>query len=70
MKKKAYMAPATDVTITHLQNILAGSGKVTLGEGVQTNTGISQATDDENLTPPGEADSRRSKWDYDDNYDE
>jgi hypothetical protein len=68
MKKKAYMAPATDVTITHLQNILAGSGKVTLG--VETNTGITQATDEENETPPGEADSRRSKWDYDDNYDE
>lgn len=68
MKKKAYMAPATDVTITHLQNILAGSGKVTLGEGVQTNTGISQADDNEDV--PTEADSRRSKWDYDDNYDE
>jgi hypothetical protein len=68
MKKKAYMAPATHITFTHLQPILATSGKVTLG--VETNTGITQATDEENETPPGEADARINKWDDEDEYDE
>lgn len=64
MKKKAYMAPATEIFTINFQHILAGSQKVTLAE----QSVITQADDNEDV--PTDADSRRSKWDYDDNYDE
>ena len=69
MKKKAYMAPATDVTFTHLQQIICGSGKVTLGEETTGNTGITPAEPEDPI--PTEADARRVKWDDDeDEYDD
>ena len=67
MKKKAYMAPATEIFTINFQHILAGSEKVTLG---QESTGNVITEKGEENEMPQEADSRRSKWDDDDNYDE
>lgn len=64
MKKKAYMAPATEIFTINCQHIICGSQKVTLAE----QSVITKADEEEPV--PEVADSRRSKWDYDDNYDE
>ena len=61
MKKKAYMAPATEIFTINFQHILAGSQKVTLAE----QSVITKADEEEPV--PEVADSRRTKsWDDDD----
>ena len=62
MKKKAYMAPATNFIQADLQQIMAGS-KITETTG---DTGINPVDPDDPTDPaPTEAEGRRFKWDDD-----